>query len=74
MRQKTALSETKCPQTHIFILFFLQLIKSVFFYSYILYNAEHQGYSHAVLFFGLVFLHTEISLFFLCINFCSGHL
>lgn len=25
-------------------------------------------------FFGLVFLHTEISLFFLCISFCSGHL
>lgn len=59
MRQKNALSETKCPQTH----FFLQLIKSIFFYSYILYNAEQKGYSHAVLFFGLVVLHTEISLF-----------
>lgn len=63
MRQKTALSETKCPQTHFFF-FFLQLIKSVFFYSYILYNAEHQGYSHAVLFFWpCVFAYRDFTFF-----------
>lgn len=64
MRQKTALSETKCPLTHIIYIIY-NLSNLSFFYSYFLYNAEHQGHSHAVLFFGLVFLQTEISLFYL---------